>query len=386
LNPLWADHNIFGENPFRIGIIHSLTGTLAENEKPMVNAALMAVKEFNDHGGILNIPIETVVVDSKSDSQLAAKLAEKLIVEEKVDVIYGCWTSSCRKAVLPIVEKHNHLLIYPMQYEGFEQSDNIIYTGLTANQQIIPVIKWAFKNKGKRLYLIGSDYVFPRYSNTLIKQLSKFFGFEVIAEKYLPLGSTKVEELIQDIVDKQPELIINTINGDTNKPFFTLLSQQKTDFLNAIISLSVDQHSANVLPSINNKSYTAWSYYEQFDNDENKRFIKNYQSLYGSEQKITDPMISAYISIKLWIATVKLTQTAHSEVISHHLVWQSISSPFGILSLDRYSRHTYRPLTIAQHKENKQTRFVWFSNGNIQPDPFPLNIAAEKWQKILESK
>ena len=169
---------------------------------------------------MLGKKIVPIISDGKSNWSHFAKEAERLIVEEKVSVIFGCWTSACRKTIKPIIEKHNHLLFYPIQYEGLEQSPNIIYTGATPNQQIIPAVKWAFENLGKKFFLIGSDYIFPRTANFIIKDQLKILGGEVLGEEYVSLGSTQFEKTIEKIRQTKPDVILNTINGDSNIAFF----------------------------------------------------------------------------------------------------------------------------------------------------------------------
>ncbi|MDX8390197.1 MAG: transporter substrate-binding protein, partial [Mariprofundaceae bacterium] len=176
--------------PIKVGILHSLTGTMAISEKPVVNATLLAIEQINAKGGLLGRKIEPIITDGKSDWTIFASEAERLITQEKVNAIFGCWTSASRKMVKPVVEKHNHLLVYPVQYEGLEQSPNIIYTGAAPNQQIIPAISWALKNIGPRIYLVGSDYVFPRVANWLIQKQIPALKGHVVGESYLPLGST----------------------------------------------------------------------------------------------------------------------------------------------------------------------------------------------------
>jgi urea transport system substrate-binding protein len=165
----WTDNHSLP--PIKVGVLHSLTGTMAISAKPVINATLMAIDEINQTGGLLGRPVQTIVADGKSDPAVFAHEAERLIAEENVSVIFGCWTSSCRKAVKPVVEHYHNLLVYPLQYEGLEQSPNILYMGSTPNQQIIPALLWSFEHFGKRLYLVGSDYVFPHISNLIIRDI-----------------------------------------------------------------------------------------------------------------------------------------------------------------------------------------------------------------------
>src|SRR5436190_21566959 len=202
--------------PIKVGILHALTGTMAMSERSVVDATMLAIEEINAAGGLLGRQIKPIIVDSRSEGSYAAQMAEKLITKDKVSVVFGCWTSSCRKTVKPIFEQYNHLLFYPVQYEGLESSPNIIYTGAAPNQQIIPAVKWMFDHKGTRFFLIGSDYIFPRIANMLIKEQVKALGGEVVGEEYLLLGASDVGSVIEKIKQSKPTVILNTINGDSN--------------------------------------------------------------------------------------------------------------------------------------------------------------------------
>jgi urea transport system substrate-binding protein len=210
--------------PIKVGVLHSLGGTMAASETVVVDATVFAIDEINRNGGLLGRPVKVVVGDGQSDPAIFAKEAERLIGEEQVSTVFGCWTSASRKTVKPIFEKHDHLLIYPVQYEGLETSPCIIYMGSAPNQQIIPAVRWAATNlKKKKVFLVGSDYVFPRTANEVIKDQLKLFGAQVVGEKYLPLGSQKVDPVVEAIRQSKPDMIMNTINGDTNTAFFHAL-------------------------------------------------------------------------------------------------------------------------------------------------------------------
>ena len=206
--------------PLRIGVLHSLTGTMAASERPLVDAARLAVEEINAAGGLLGRPVEILVADSRSDPAAAAAEAERLIVAEGVSALFACWTSACRKALLPVVERHRHLMFFPLQYEGLEQSPNIFYTGLAPNQQILPGTRWALDHLGRKIYLLGSDYIFPRTANRIIRDLAQAGGGELLAERYRPLGDASFDEIVAELQDLKPDVVLNTLNGDSNLHFF----------------------------------------------------------------------------------------------------------------------------------------------------------------------
>ncbi len=209
--------------PIKVGILHSLTGTMAISEQAVVDTCLLAIDEINDQGGLLGRKIEPVVRDGRSDPATFAREAERLLSEDHVSVVFGCWTSSARKTVLPIFEKHDSLLVYPIEFEGLEQSPNILYVGPTPNQQIIPAVKWCYgflDPPARRFFLVGSDYIFPHVANAIISDELKSMGGEVVGEAYIPLGGSDVAGVIQQIRDAKPDVILNTINGDSNVALF----------------------------------------------------------------------------------------------------------------------------------------------------------------------
>ena len=214
------------ESPIRVGILHSETGTMGISERSVRDATLLAIEQINAEGGLLGRTIEPIVIDGQSDPQVFATAAEQLINEHQVQVIFGCWTSATRKTVRPIIEQHDHLMFYPVQYEGLEQSPNIVYTGAAPNQQILPAVKWCYDSLGARsFYLVGSDYVFPRTAAAIVHAQIAALGGKIVGEDYLPLGNQRLaterlDEVVSKIADAHPDVILNTINGDSKVAFF----------------------------------------------------------------------------------------------------------------------------------------------------------------------
>src|SRR5262245_52321491 len=221
-----ACSNREAREPIRIGVLHSFTGTMAISERPVAEATLLAVEGLNARGGLLGRRVEAVRADARSDPATFATEAERLITQEKVAALFGCWTSASRKYVRRVVEKHNQLLFYPVQYEGLELSPNIVYAGPAPNQQIIPAVKWLFDHLGRRFFLVGSDYVFPRTANAIIKDQVAALQGEIAGEEYILLGSLDVEGLADKIARAGPSVILNTINGDSNIAFFEALRKR----------------------------------------------------------------------------------------------------------------------------------------------------------------
>jgi len=385
--------------PIKVGILHSLTGTMAISEKPVMQATLLAIEQINADGGLLGRKIEAVVVDGKSDWPTFAREAERLIVEEKVSVVFGCWTSASRKTVKPVFEQYNHLLFYPVQYEGLEQSPNIIYTGAAPNQQIIPAVTWALQKFGPRVYLVGSDYVFPRVANWLIGKQVPALNGEIVGERYVPLGSKDVQAIIQDIQQLKPDLILNTINGDSNIALFQALHDADLTAEQApVISFSIGeselaqmQHEHTHVQSAHHASahhatghYAAWNYFQSIDNQHNRDFIQAYQSRFGQDASLSDPMEAAWSGVHLWAKAVQAAQTDDYQVIRQTIAHQSMMAPEGVISIDKRTQHAWKTARIGRIRADGQFDVLWSSQQPLRPDPYPALVTREQADIFLQ--
>ena len=366
----------------KVGVLHSLTGTMAISEASLVDATMMAIEEVNKRGGVLGRQLKPIVVDGASNWEQFSLEAEDLITQDQVSVIFGCWTSACRKAVKPVVEKYNHLLFYPLQYEGLESSPNIVYTGAAPNQQIIPSVYWALENVGKKIYLVGSDYVFPRTANMIIKDLLKNRNISALGETYLPLGSIEVSEVIEDIRQKKPNLIINTINGDSNVAFFRELSKGP-----AIKVMSYSISETEVLKigvDFLQGHYAAWNYFQSINTPINLQFVKNFKDKYGQDRVIDDPMEAAYTGVKLWMQAAQTAGSILPALVRTALGYQSLNAPHGVVSIDKRSQHLWKTVRIGEVMANGQFEVVWSSDTPVRPAPFPSSYSQQEWLKKLE--
>ncbi|RTR40177.1 ABC transporter substrate-binding protein [Shewanella canadensis] len=369
----------------KVGILHSMSGTMAFSERDLVDVLIMAIEEINASGGVLGRQLEPVLADGASNWWQFSKEAERLIVQERVAVLFGCWTSSSRIAVKPIVERYEHLLFYPLQYEGLEQSPNIIYTGATPNQQIIPGVHWALENIGQSVYLLGSDYIFPRAANMLIKDQLKNRGIEPLGEMYLPLGSSDISRAIEDIRRLKPDLVFNTINGDSNIAFFNGLSGlQETKVVSfsiaepEVLAIGIDQMLGH---------YAVWNYFQSIDSPENRQFVSAFKARFGKERVVNDPMEATYIGIKLWVQGVAAAGTFDPLRVKHALGYQSLNAPQGIVSVDMGSQHLWKTVRIGRVQSDGQFEIVWRSDSPIRPTPFPKYHSRSIWlQRLQELK
>ena len=297
-----------GSEPIKVGVLFSLQGPLANTGGPSTDAVLLAIDDLNRSGGLLGRPVEAVVVDGESDFRKFPPLAEKLITEDRVCVIIGCRTSASRKSVRPVVEKYDNLLLYPMQFEGLEDSPNIVYLGAAPNQQMLPALDYMLGiQRKRRLFLIGSDYVFPHAANAIIRdEVSKHPDVQIVGEKYIPFGSTKVGEAIGAIVASKPDLILNTINGDTNASFFrSLPSAGIRAEQTSVLSFSIAENDLRSLRDEGIGHYAAWSYFQSIDRPENEEFIRTFRERFGPQRVLSDPMETAYFGIHLWAKAVR---------------------------------------------------------------------------------
>ncbi|REK08624.1 MAG: serine/threonine protein kinase [Planctomycetota bacterium] len=376
----------FSGPPIKVGVLHSLTGSMEESESPVVDATLMAIDEINETGGLMGRKVEAVVRDGRSDPETFADEARKLILDDKVSTVFGGWTSASRKTMLPVFERHDGLLVYPVQYEGLEESPNVIYMGATPNQQIIPALDWAFAFQRKRkFFLVGSDYVFPRTANAIIRDELAELGGEVVGEEYLPLGSYDVDGVIEAIVEAQPDVILNTINGDSNVPFFRRLRAAGiTPDKTSTISFSIgEQELRRLNPAEMAGDYAAWNYFQSLDTPENQAFVERFRKRYGSQRVLTDPMEAAYIGVKLWADAVRQAESDKPDDIRRAFVDQKINAPEGEVKIDPATQHAFKTPRIGKVDESGQFRREWADVEPRPPVPYPKTRSKEAWQEFL---
>ena len=375
-----------GAEPIKVGILHSLTGTMSISEKSVVDATLLAIEEINAKGGILGRKLEAIVSDGKSDSPTFAKEAERLITQEKVTVVFGCWTSASRKTVKPIFEKYKHLLFYPLQYEGLEQSTNIIYTGAAPNQQIIPAVKWAFDNLGKKFFLVASDYVFPHSANEIIKAQVVALGGHIVGEEYLLLGSKEAKGVVRQIKAARPDVILNTLNGDTNIVFFTELRLAGiTPDRIPTVSFSMGEIELRSMnPNAMAGDYTAWNYFQTIDSRDNQEFIRRFKEKFGTDTVLTDPMEAAYIGVHLWAQAARDAGSVDPIAVRKAVLDQSFSAPEGIVHLDPETQHLWKTVRVGKIRPDGQFDIVWTSDSPIRPTPYPPYRSKAEWENFLQ--
>ncbi|KHO21787.1 urea ABC transporter substrate-binding protein [Mycolicibacterium setense] len=357
----------------KVGSLNSLSGTMAISEVTVRDAIKLAVEQINADGGVLGKQIELIGEDGASEPTVFAEKAEKLISSDCVAAVFGGWTSSSRKAMLPVFESANALLYYPVQYEGLESSKNIFYTGATTNQQIVPALDY-LKEKGvKSLYLVGSDYVFPQTANRIIKAYAAANGIEIKGEDYTPLGSTDFSTIINKVRGADADAVFNTLNGDSNVAFFREyknvgLTPQEMP----VVSVSIAEEEVGGIGVQNVAGQlTAWNYYQTIDTPVNKAFVKAYKDFVKDPKKPTsDPMEAAYASVYLWKNTVEKARSFDVAAVQDNADGVSFDAPEGKVTIDGENHHITKTARIGEIRPDGLIYTIWESKGPIDPDPY----------------
>jgi len=358
--------------PIKIGVLHSLTGTMSISEISVKDGTLLAVEEINAAGGVLGRPLEAVIEDGASDLQTFAQKAKQLLLEAQVAVVFGCWTSASRKAVQPAFEHNSGLLFYPVQYEGLEQCPNIFYTGAAPNQQIVPGVNYLLAQGKRKIFLLGSDYIFPRTANRIVKAQLAALGGELAGEVYLPLGSKEVGEAIADILAVKPDAIVNTLNGDSNVAFFLHLREAglKPEDL-PVMSVSVAEEEVRTIGPSNIAGHlVVWNYFQTVDTPENRKFVKAYKARYGENRVTDDPIEAAYLGVYLWKQAVE--KAGSTDVVKVRAAAKNIefAAPSGKVKIDAQTQHTWKTVRIGKVRLDGQIEEIWNSGAPVRPDPF----------------
>lgn len=356
----------------KVGLLNSLSGTMAISEVTVHNALLLAVKEINAAGGVLGKKLKPISQDGASDWPTFAEKAEALITDDKVAATFGCWTSSSRKAVKPVFERYKSPLFYPVQYEGLEESPYIFYIGATTNQQIVPALDYLKKQGLTKLYLVGSDYVFPRTANKIIRAYAKVNGMEIKGEDYAPLGSTEFSTIVNKVKDAGADAVFNTLNGDSNVAFF---KEYKSAGLTAkslpVLSVSIaEEEVKSIGTQYLEGQLTAWNYYQTTSGAANTKFVEAYQAAYGKGKPTSDPMEAAYISVYLWKEMVEKAGSFDVAKVKAASDGIEFDAPEGKVTVDGASQHVYKTARIGKVRSDGLIEEVWNSGKPIKPDPY----------------
>jgi len=373
--------------PIRIGILQSLSGTMAISARPIVDATLMAIDEINAAGGLLGRKVEPILVDGRSENDIFGREAERLITQEKVVTIFGGWTPSNRKAIREVVEKYDHLLVFPSRDEGMEDSKNIVYTGATPNQQVLPAARWAIEKLGRRrIFLIGTDGLLGHMSNELVKDTFESSPAKVVGEKFVLLSETNFGPIIKQMLKLKPDVIFNIINGDSNLAFFRELRAAGVYPKDLpTISFSIGENEIGGFTGIDMVGdYMAWNYFQSVDRPENREFVKRFKAKYGERHGISDPMEAAYFGVYLWAQAVKVAGSDDVRAIRRALVNQSFDAPGALVYMDPSNNHIWKVFRIGKITEGNRIEIVYSSEKPLPPEPFPATRTRAQWEALIE--
>ena len=393
--------NAQAADTIKVGVLHSLSGTMAISETVLKDTVLMAIDEINAKGGVMGKKLEPVVVDPASNWPLFAEKARQLITQDKVAVVFGCWTSVSRKSVLPVFEELNSLLFYPVQYEGEELSKNVFYTGAAPNQQAIPAVEYLMSKDGgsaKRFVLLGTDYVYPRTTNKILRSFLKSKGVkdEDIMEEYTPFGHSDYQTIIANVKKfasaGKKTAVISTINGDSNVPFYKELGNaglKATDV--PVVAFSVGEEElrgVDTKPLVGHLA--AWNYFMSIKSPANTEFTKKWaayakaKNIAGHKDKplTNDPMEATYIGINMWKQAVEKAKSTDTDKVIAAMAGQTFTAPSGIVSkMDEKNHHLHKSVFIGEVKADGQFSVVWKTPGPVKAQPWSPYIPENKGKK-----
>lgn len=356
----------------KVGLLNSLSGTMAVSETTVNRSLNLAIEEINADGGVLGKELEPVTEDGASEPTVFAEKAAKLIRQDCVAAVFGGWTSASRKAMLPVFEAQDALLFYPVQYEGLEASPNIFYTGATTNQQIVPALDHLREHGHRRIFLVGSDYVFPRTANRIINAYAEAHGMEVVGEEYVPMGSTEFSTIVNKVLASDADAVFNTLNGDSNVAFFRQYSSVGLEADEVpVLSVSVAEEE---VPGIGVENIagqlTSWNYYQTVDTPENERFVQAFRERWGARKVTSDPMEAAYTSVHLWRAMVEKAGSFDVDAVQEAADGTTFAAPEGTVEVDGETQHITKTPRIGRIRDDGLIETVEEAPQPVSPDPF----------------
>jgi len=356
----------------KVGIIHSLTGTMAMSEASVVDAEKLAIDEINASGGVLGKTIEPIVEDGASDWPTFAEKARKLLENDQGVATFGAYTSASRKAVLPVFERNKGLLYYPTFYEGLEKSPAIIYTGAEASQQTLAAVSWLMANKGKSVYLVGSDYIWPRTTNKLARASVTKQGGSIVGEDYLPLGNIEFSSVINKIKAAKPDIVLSTIVGGSNVAFYKQLKAAGIDSSNqTLMALAVTEEEVTGIGAENLTGFlTCMSYFQSLKNPVNEKFVAAFKARYGEKRVVGDPMAAAYTAVYLWKKAVEKAGSFEVPAVIAASSELTLDAPEGEIKVHKDNHHLWKRARIGTINAQGQVDVI-YESAPIEPNPFP---------------
>ena len=379
---------VMAADTIKVGVLHSLSGTMAISESTLKDTVLMMIEEQNKKGGVMGKQLEPVVVDPASNWPLFAEKTRELITQEGVDVIFGCWTSVSRKSVLPVVEELNGLLFYPVQYEGEESSKNVFYTGAAPNQQAIPAVNYLLNDLGvERFVLAGTDYVYPRTTNKILEAYLKSKGVadEDIMINYTPFGHSDWQSIVSEIKafgsQGKKTAVVSTINGDANVPFYKELGNQGVSAEDIpVVAFSVGEEELSGIdtgPLVGHLA--AWNYFQSVYNDANNAFIDQWHAYTGDDKRVTnDPMEATYIGFNMWVKAVEKAKSTDTDKVADAMIGIETPNLTGGTAVMNENHHLSKPVLIGEIQDDGQFAVVWETDGLVKGDAWSDYLPGSK--------
>lgn len=370
------------DSPWKVGVLFSKTGATSVIEKTQLNATLLAIREINASGGVNGRRIEPIVYDPESNPEKFRQFAKRLITKDSANIIFGCYMSSARKAVIPIVEDYNGLLWYPTLYEGFEYSKNVIYTGATPNQNSMFLARYLLSQYGNRFYFVGSNYIYPYESNRIMKDILQSSGGKVVAEKYLPLNvrDEDIDPILVDILEKRPNVIFSTIVGEATSKFYKsywragLQPRQMP-----IASLTTSEAEVTDMGNeVGEGHITAAPYFETVDTPANQLFVNSYKNMFGKSQCTNACAESAYFQVNLFADVLRRVGTIDTDIIRTATLGTIFDAPEGTIQIDPDNHHTYLWPKIGRVDDKGKFQIVAETDAPVKPDPYLVDLGSDK--------
>ena len=373
--------------PIVVGLIHSKTGSMAISEKSLIDAEILAIEEINARGGIDGRRVEARVADGRSDASSFVGEARRLIDVDKAVVLFGCYTAEVRKAVLPVVEERRNLLFVPGNFEGMERSPRAVYAGGSANQVVIPSVRWAVDSlKRRRFFVVGSEEVWSRSVAEIAKDAIKAAGVETVGESYLPLGGLDVAKLVAAIKGSKPDVVLSSILGDSNGPFYEALRREGlTSEALPVVSYSIAEDELRRISAGSVAGhYAAWNYFQSVDRDENRDFVRRFKERFGQDRVTSDAIVAAHNAVTLWAESVDELDSPEPDLVVEHLRRQSLDAPDAIVTLDPDSRVLWRQCHIGRVRADGQFDIVWSITKPVRPMTYVATRSRAEWHAMLD--
>ena len=373
--------------PIVVGLIHSQSGPLAISERSLLDAEVLALEEINARGGIAGRPVRWEIADGRSDSTAFATQARRLIERDKADVLVGGWTAECRKALLAVVEEKKNLLIFPANFEGIESSYHVLYSGGSANQVILPGVRWCFDAlKARKFFVVGTEEVWSRVVSEMAKDAIKASGGELAGESYLPLVGGDTPAVVESIRAARPDVVLNVLVGDSNLAFYAASRRAGlTPDKQPVLAFNVAEDELRRFPPGDvTGHYAAWSYFQSLDRPENLDFVRRFKARFGDDRVISDSMVAAYDGVMIWSRAAEEAGTGDPKAVIRQFDRQSFDAPEGVVTIDPDSWAAWRPFHVGKARADGQFDVVWSITKPIHPVTYIVTRPKSQWNALLD--